>query len=150
MSEPQLDAKRMTYAEQERAVFRVVVEPGVTRAQILNPAFLAHVARDLKPYSKLEIINDDGTMYAEAIVLQAERSWAKIAILSWHDLTTRDVSQTEAEGIEIQADDHRVEWKGPHKKWCVIRTSDSKYLREKEASRQDAELWLREYLKVTA
>ena len=153
---PQLDAGRFRPAEAMRNVYQVNVEPGITRQQVLNPAFLAHIARELRPYAKLEITCDDGTLYAEAIVLQAERTWAKIHITQWHNLTTQDVSLSKAEVAEqakLMADAeavHRVEYKGQTKKWCVIRNKDGAYVRENEESKANAQLWLREYLKVTA
>ena len=153
---PQLDAARFKLAEAQRNVYQVVIEPGTTRKQILDPAFFAHVARELRPYYKLEIIADDGTLYAEAIVLTAERTWARIHITQWHPLGTKDVSLSVADAAAHEKNAtppeilHRIEYKGPHKKWCVIRNQDGGIVREKEESKANATLWLQEWLKVTA
>lgn len=152
---PQLDASRFKVAEAQRNTHQIIIEAGITRRQVLDPAFLAHVARQLQPYTKLEILSDDGTVYAEAIVLQAERTWARIYIKEWHDLTTKDVSLSKADAERIskataeQVAAYRVEHKGPHKLWCVIRNQDGAYVREGETTKAKANTWLEEYIKVT-
>lgn len=153
---PQLDASRFNLADQERNVYRIVTDAAVTRQQMLNPAFLGHVANKLRPYDELIILKDDGTLFARAVVTQCERTWARMHITDWHDLTTKDVSlsKTEIEDHAKTAQEseslYRVEYKGPVKKWCVIRNQDGAYVREKEDAKAAANLWLQEYLKVTA
>lgn len=152
----QLDAGRFALAEQQRNVYQIIVEPDVTRAQMLRPEFLAHVAAKVRPYDKLEIIKDDGTLYAEAVVLQCDRTWARIHITAWTDLGVKDVALTQADQQAIEAavakssETYRVEFKGPKKLWCVIRTADSAYVREGEANKSDAHAWLAQYVAVTA
>ena len=155
---PQLPAERFKLAEHERNVHIITIEEGITRAQLLDPAFLAHVAPKLRPYDQIEIRCDDGTLFARALVLQAERTWARLHILDWHDLTTRDVSLTKAAKGEQKdetaalnpADAYQVVLKGPHKKWCVIRKADGGYMREGETTKDAAKTWLDDWLKVTA
>lgn len=158
---PQLDASRLKLAEHERNVHLITVEEGVTRAQIINPAFLAHIAAKLRPYDQIEVRCDDGTIWARTLVLQAERTWARIYVLEWHDLTTRDVSLSQAAGEgqepgKVEAPDAKrdaefqVVYKGPHKKWCVIRNLDSQYVREGEENKAQAVQWLDQWIKVTS
>lgn len=155
--QPQLDAHRFKFAENERLVYVAVIEAGVTRKQVIDPAFWAHVAPKLQPYTKIELTCDDGSLFAELLVLQAERTWARVYVLSWHNLTTRDVALSQGEPGSAGAGPgpdpaslFRVEHKGQHKKWCVIRNADGGYVREGEQSKADANHWLEEYLKVTA
>jgi len=150
---PQLDASRFKLAEHERNVHNICVEDGITRAQIINPAFLAHVASKLRPYDEILVRCDDGTVFARMLVLQSERTWARVHILEWHDLTTRDVAQSQNETSEMVAEkaaEFKVEYKGSHKKWCVIRQSDSAIVRDGEESKAAANLWLDNYVKVIA
>lgn len=155
---PQLTADRFKLAEHERNVYAITIEEGITRAQIIDPAFLAHVAPKLRPYDQVEVRCDDGTLFARLLVLQAERTWARVHVLEWHDLTTRDVSLTKTakdtqSGTPAAEVDHEKEYqvvhKGPHKKWCVIRKADGAYIRDGEESKNAATTWLNDWLKVT-
>lgn len=150
---PQLSGDRFKLAEHERNVWSITVEEGITRAQIIDPAFLAHVGAKLRPYDQIEVRCDDGTMYARLMVLQADRTWARVHVMEWHDLTTRDVALSQSEAPTPQVDrqqGYEVAWKGPHKKWCVIRKLDSQYVREEEETKANAAKWLEDWLKVTA
>ena len=153
---PQLDAQRFQLAEHERNVFICTIEGGVTRKNILDPAFWAHVANKLRPYTEIILRCDDGTLYARVLVTQAERTWARVHVLEWHDLTTKDVALSKAEPIaspkmpETNAR-YQVVQKGPHLKWCVIdnETNPPTLVREKEPTKVQATAWLEEYLRVT-
>ena len=154
----QMAADRFKLAEHERNVHSITIEEGVTRAQLINPAFLAHVAAKLRPYDQIEVRCDDGTLFAKLLVLQAERTWARVHVLEWHNLTTRDVSLSQAEDSAepnpakalSPEDDYLVQWKGPHKKWCVIRKADGAYMREAEPDKAAATTWLSDWLRITA
>ena len=156
---PQLAAERFKLAEHERNIHSITVEEGITRAQIIDPAFLAHVAAKLRPYDQVEVRCDDGALFAKLLVLQAERTWARVHVLEWHNLTTRDVSLTQTSEQEQTAtagpppgkeQEYAVAYKGPHKKWSVIRLADGGYMREGEESKAAASHWLTEWLRVTA
>ena len=152
----QLEAGRFKLAEQEVTSYVIDVEHGTTREQILNPAFYAQFSMKLRPYDKIAVRCDDGTIYGELLVIQSERTWARVHVLQWHDLTTKDIAQSQATpstSPEVPADpskEFRVNYKGAHKKWCVIRQSDEAIVREGEASKANAELWLVEYQRVIA
>lgn len=155
---PQLQAERFKLAEHERNVYIITIEEGITRAQILDQGFLAHVAPKLRPYDQIEVRCDDGTLFARLLVLQAERTWARVHVLEWHDLTTKDVSLTKAQKEEQSGPaparvDHeqayQIVHKGPHKKWCVIRKADGAYIREGEESKNAATTWFNDWIKVT-
>lgn len=156
---PQLAAERFKLAEHERNIHSITVEDGITRAQIIDPAFLAHVAAKLRPYDQVEVRCDDGALFAKLLVLQSERTWARVHVLEWHDLTTRDVALTQTSDMEQataagpaadKEQDYVVAYKGPHKKWSVIRLADGGYMREGEESKAAAQHWLTDWLRVTA
>lgn len=152
---PQMDPNRLKLAEHERTHFFVSIEPGITRRQVIDPAFFAHVGRTLRPYSEITLVCDDGTLYARLLVLQAERTWARVHVLEWHDLTTRDVAMSKSDPVAKAgpppdaSEAFRVEYKGTHKKWCVIRAADNAYVHEGDESKVDARNWLDGHLKVT-
>lgn len=152
----QLDAARFQQADVVRETWAVTVEQGVTRADILNPAFWSHIAYKLRPYARIEVRCDDGSMFADLVVLNSERTWARVYVLSWADLTTKDVSQSQsAQAVQAASSAEpekafRVEYKGPHKRFCVIRNADNSYVRENEATKLDAQAWLIDYERVTS
>lgn len=148
---PQLDADRFKTAEHERNVWTATVEPGITREQITNSAFWSHMAAKLRPYDQIEVRCDDGRFFGQLLVMSAERTWAKVRVLAWHDFT-RDVTQAQPKKDDPDAPpvNYKVEWKGPHKKWCVIRLSDSTMVHEEAASKEDAQRWLDGHLRVVA
>lgn len=150
---PQLDAARFKLAEHERNIHMVTVEESVGKADITNPAFFAHVAPKCRPDDEIIVRRDDGAIFARLLVLQAERTWLRVHVLEWHDLTTKDVAQTQSVNAEQLAEvlaQFKVQHKGPHKKWCVIRQNDSAIVREGEESKANAQLWLDGYVKVIA
>lgn len=150
---PQLDAARFGLAEHQRNVHLCTIEEGVDRQAVQEPAFFAHVATRCRPYDEIIVRRDDGAIFARLLVLQAERTWLRTFVLEWHELTTKDVAQTQTAMADKAAEvlaQFDIKHKGPHKKWCVIRKQDAAIVREGEESKTSANTWLSEYLKVIA
>lgn len=152
----QLDGAKFTIAEAEREVFMATMEVGTTRADVLDPAYFAHIAPRLRPYTEILLRCEDGTIYAKVLVLQAERTWARVHVLEWHDLTTKDVALSKddvariAKLTEEGATEFLVEFKGPTKLHCVIRKQDSAIVFEGIRTKAEAYERLAEHLKSTA
>jgi len=141
---PILTADRLKGAEFERIVHTAAPAAGHTQEHMLQPAYWAHVAPKLKPWDRVEVRAEDGTYYAELLVLACDRTWARMHVLHWHDLSTQDISIT-------QAADASTKFEIAHSanlRWHVIRKSDRQVMHKEDQTKQDAELWLREYLKV--
>jgi len=117
----QLDPSRMKPAEYERTLYVVTAQPGSTQEDLLKREYWSHVANKLKPYDKLEVRANDGTFYAEYLVLDCSRVWAKVALLAWYPLSTKDVSVT-------ASDRYRTEWAGPYDKWRIVRNADNEVI----------------------
>ena len=64
-------------------------------------------------------------------------------LLQAADLTTKDVSLTQSKLQEFA-----VEWKGPHRKHCVIRLSDQEILHDGEQTKAGAHAWLAERIRA--
>lgn len=139
---PVMSPGRMRLAEYDRQDWVANVEVGVTVEECLEPAYWAHMAAQLKPYDHIEIRADDGTWVADLVVLGADRTWAKVALKEKYNLTTKDVSLT-------QASKHTVEWKGPQHRWAVIRTSDASMVKSSFQGKEDAAAWMKEHEQVT-
>lgn len=139
---PQLDPSRFRLAEQVRRVWVMTVEAGLTQDQVSSPAFLAHVAAKCQPYDRIEARADDDSLFAELLVVSVAHATAVVRVLRWEDLEGAADDPGEA------PTGYRVEWKGPHKKHCVIRDADSAIVHEGAASKADARVWLENHLKV--
>lgn len=136
----QLNPSRMREASYERTVYVVTADEGVTPEDLLRPEHWAHVAAQLKPWDRIEARANDGTWFAEYLVLDASRVWARVRQLGdVQYLTTGDVAITQA---ALQGT-YRVEYKGPHNKWSVIRNSDQAVVNDGNGTREAAETWMK-------
>lgn len=153
MSAPQLSPGNMQEAEYWRSDYAVIAEIGTTPEHLLDPAYWAHHAFKMKPWDKIEVRAQDGTWYAEYIVLEASRTWAKVKQIIFVPLTTADVSLTQSQDMDAKRDNaltealanHEVKWRGP-KGWSVVRKSDHAALSEGHRLKTDAEGWLRNHV----
>lgn len=128
---------RFGLASSLRNVFHLTTEPGTTKEQIENPAYWANVAYKLLPFSKVEVVCEDRSYYAEYLVTDANRMEARVKCLSFVELTEKAELTKDVEIGEFNA-----KWRGPSCLWSVIRTSDLKVMAEKLASEADAIAWI--------
>lgn len=140
---------RVRPAEVVRREWACTVEQGVTREDLSSPEFWSLKAREFKPYDRLEVRADDGTFFAEYLILTCDRTWAKVQELSWHNLGTQDISLTESQEIERKSK-YSVHWRGPHLLFCVERNDGGKVerLRDKLRDKSEAVKYLEEHLKT--
>lgn len=122
--------------------YQVVAELGTVKEDLERPDFWAHVASKFQPYTHLTVRPDDGAWFAEALVLSAGRTWAKVKVLHYFPLTSSDVDQSE----DFQMEGHTVKYRGEHFKYAVVRSKDGDILKENFTSKRDAIAWLSDYL----
>lgn len=134
---PRAQESEFHIAQSVRVQYRHYPAAGITKDHLLDPAYWAVLSRKLRPGDEIAAFAQDGTYYANLLVLSAERTYAKVHLLSYHALTTMDVAQT-------QADKFRVEYKGIKLKHCVVRLSDGEILHEGSQTKDDAVRWLNE------
>lgn len=142
---------RVKTAEAARNTWVVTVEQGVTREDIKRPEFWSLVSKTFRAYDRIEVRSDDGSFFAEYLVLTADRAWAKVHELRYETLGTQDVSLTAAHLADLRQR-YAVKWNGPHLKHCVERTVDGKVERLKEGcqDKAEAQTWLDDHLKTVA
>lgn len=128
--------------------YEMVVEHGVTIEDIKQPIFYAHVAASLKPFDTITVTSDDLTLYAEVLVLAAERTAATVTVLREYDLTKADVVKHESDNFDLS--DFEIKYRGPASKFSLIRKDDNAVIREGFATKDDAEKSLKDYLKTQA
>lgn len=131
---------RRALAEQVRQTHVVTVESAEHPEDFLKPEFWSLVARDMRLGDHVEIRDDAMTYWGEFLVLACDSTWAKL-----HRL--RESKLVPAAEREISPD-FKVEHKGPHRKYCVIRLSDKSIIHEGEPDRSRANRWLEEYART--
>jgi len=135
-----LDPSRFTENVYVNTDWTLTVERGTSLEDVLNPAFLSNVAARLHPYDHIRVRVDSGEWYAELMVLDCGRVWAKLVVLSKYELVG------EAVNAEEMDDQFYVQHRGPHLKFCVVRKSDKEPIKDQFASKAEAQTWLSSHL----
>jgi hypothetical protein len=131
---------RLAEGDHIRHVWVISVAPDVTLDVVRQPEFWSHVAANLSPCDRIEVMPEDMSWFAELMVLEADRVWAKTAVMRFVELAGADV--------DVTGSGFKVEYKGPEKKHCVIRESDKQILQEGIAKKADAQAWIVTHLKT--
>ena len=141
---PKLQPGRMQLQEHAYRLWVATSEIATTPEHLLDPAYWSNFASSMSPYDLIQVRCDDGTYWCEYLVLACDRTYAKVHPLRVISLTTQDVAATQSLAYDMG-------WKGPHKKFCVIRKSDGAIIHEGEQTKADALAWLSQNQKhVTA
>lgn len=135
--------QRMNSAEYWRRDWVVNAEEGTTKDDILKPDYWALVSYKMHPYDRIELRLETGEWIAELLVVQAERTFAKVVLLHFHELVS-------ANSLPEVPSKFRIEWKGPQHKHAVIRVSDSVVLKNGFDSKDKARDWLTNYERAAA
>lgn len=115
----QLASNRLHFAEHRRNIFSVTPEHGTPFEEILKDGYWAHVSAKMKPGDRVEVMAEDGSYFAELLVQDAGRLYAKVAALRHVKLEAVEVKEG---GLSMEG--YEVTWKGPQLKWCVMRGKD--------------------------
>lgn len=137
-----LNPKNMGLSEHRRQHLVVDAEEGTTVEDVLDPQYWAHVAAEMEPYARVEVLLETGEWMLELMVINRGRNWAQMHLLHKHDLQERSETMPVAQK-------HRIEWKGPQRKHAVIRIADSQVIQDGFSSKQEAGVWLANHEKVT-
>lgn len=137
---PLLRESRVKLAEYARQRHHVVPEDGTKFEDLQKEEYWAAVAYMFEPCDIIEVHAEDGTYYAELYVRACSRNWAKVAVLNKVDLgpVTAKITRQEFEAA----------WKGPSRKFSVIRTSDGEIIRDSFDTREQAEEYIRNHVKA--
>lgn len=129
---------RVKGAEFVRNIFSAIPEHGTPFEDILKPAYWSHVAAKFHPTDRIEVLAEDGSWFAELIVISAARNWASVSVL-------RFVELAEVVTPKPQADQFAVQWKGQKLLHCVIRQSDKVIIKDSFSTAAEASKWLESY-----
>jgi len=143
----QLAERQMQLAEHVRQVYHVTVPEGHTFEELLAPEAWAHVSSKLRPGDHIEVVPEDGSYVATLFVVTCDKLWARVHVLSMDDLT---VARADAAQLARAVADFEAIWKGPVKKFCIVRKSDGGLLHEGVQTKVEAERWLADHVKTIA
>lgn len=135
---------RIKNGEYARQVHRVTPEAGTSLEEVLEPSYWANVAAKFTQGDKVEILPEDGAYYAEALVVVCSRIHAKLQLLlhkQFHEQEKPAAKENKPK------DPFEIAFKGPQRRWSVIRTSDLTYVKEGFGDKEAAQKWLEDNLK---
>lgn len=134
--------------------YAVVQDLNTTIEDLQDPAYWAHHAQRFqvgggKGFPEITMDWEDGSKSVHLKVLAAGPLWAKVVVLNEYDLT--ETAKTLGDEPGLDADQpYFIQYKGPTKKFCVIRTKDQAILKEGFALKSDAQKELESYSKGLA
>lgn len=140
-SQPVIMPDRVGLAESKRNDWVVDLPVDVTLEEAMEPSYWAHVAEQMQPLDHIELRAEDGSWIGFLIVRMCEKNYAKVAL---DRIVKLEVSmEVPAESVK-----HKVEWKGPHHKFVVVRIADSQMLQNGFATRDLAIGWMKDHEKT--
>ncbi len=126
----QIAMGRVDVAEFKRNVWRAFPEEGTPYGSIFSDSYWAHRAKDFKAGDKIEVLPDEMHYYAELLVMAAGATWLKVAELCRIQLSPADVTDSKP--------DYNVAWRGPHRKFALIRTVDGAIIKDGFSTEREA------------
>lgn len=135
-----LNPQRMGLREEKRQDWVVNAEAGTTIQDVLDPQYWSHMAAQMLPYARIEVLLETGEWMLDLVVLNAGRNWAQVHVLHRYELAERSETMP-------AATKHLIDWKGDQLKYCVIRVADNEIIHKGLASKAKAVEWLTSYEK---
>lgn len=130
---------KLLLAEHAVASYFHSPEFGVTIADVLDPEYWSHVAPQLRVGHEIRIMAGDGSWWALLLVRAVGRTEAVVQDLIYKELgNAPDASVTDSE--------FDVVWRGPARKFGVVRKSDKAVVKDEFVVREHAEKWLKGHL----
>lgn len=138
-----INVTRFRPADYQRTVWFANAETGMIPEDLLDPAAWGLVAEQLQPFHRIEVIADCGEWWAEYLVVDATKVWAKVELL-------RKWARPDA---ALARDPQKAEYKVMNrgiKKWSVVRLGDNAVIRDGFPTREAAEEHLEAHQKAMA
>lgn len=130
-------------AEFTTVVYAHTPEFGVTLKDVLKPEYWTHVTRVMKPGYRIEVTSPELSYWADLLVLAVGPHEARVAVLNEVDLTKG--SGEKLPDIEVT---HKTKWRGPARKWGVIRISDDELIKDGFQDESTAKKWLAQHIRT--
>lgn len=122
--------------------FAAVLPSGVKFEEVKDPAFWAHCAYKLRPGDEIAVHSDDMSFFGRVYVRdvsapgqQKMNNRAVVAVLSFNEF--------EPMARDAKTKNHEVVYLGPHMQWCVRALKDSRVVKERCGTAEEAAAWMR-------
>ncbi len=142
-SRPAVTAPRFKEAAVIRNAWSIVAEAGILPDDVLEKDYWRHIASNLRPGDRIEVLTDDMRWAGTLIVYASGRLWATVKFLDV--VTFSDIPDESAN------DKLRVQYRGPHHRFCVVDfvvESSPQVIRTNFDNQEDAMIFLQEYRKT--
>ena len=129
--------------------YDATIPVGMTPDDIMAPAFWAHHSVRLRPLDEIRARAEDGSWVCYLIVLDSSRTWTKVQRRQLLQLSTADVSQSQAveEAVAAFIALHKVIHRGKAR-WSVVRIADSAVQDQGKVTREESVAWLEAFAKT--
>lgn len=118
-----------------------IIPIGVTPEDLEQPEFWSHNLQMVRAWDEIRARSEDGTWMAVYLVLDRDRTWARVKRLHLYDLSPVPEAASSDDQIQVLIDAHEVKWRGPLG-YSVVRQADGDVLHEKAGSEAAAKAWL--------
>lgn len=135
-----LPGHKINTAEYARTAWRAEPASGVEFEEVLKPEYWTHVAKRMKRGDVIEVFAEDGSYYAELLVVNCGDQWASVKTKGHMSLKAKTA---------VKRPDYETKWKGEQALWSVIRTKDSKLMQDKFPTEDQAREWIEQHIKNT-
>ena len=105
-----------------RNIWQIVPEDNTPYELLFDKDYWGVMASKLRPFDHIEVLADDGSFWAELLVLMATKTQATVMELRKIEISTK-------EGAPVE-EKFAVKWRGPHSKWSVIRMADGSVVKQ--------------------
>lgn len=138
-----LSEARRGLAEAMRQDWVVNAEEGTTPEDVMQSVYWSHVSARMQPFDRIDVRAETGEWLMELLVMQSGRNFALVHKLAFHDLRKTQESAIDSEKFEVS-------WKGPQRKYAVIRKADSQIVQDGFSDKRSAEVWMDQHEKAAA
>lgn len=132
---PALHPGFFSNADYVRTVYCATIPSGIEPEDLAKPEFWAHIGSQLRPWDRIDAIAEDGSYFAELLVLSATSTDAQVIILS-----KRKIAFVQKGEVDLLRD-YEVSHT-PATNWRVVRKTDRRTLKEGLPTRHDAVTWV--------
>jgi hypothetical protein len=134
----QLTPARFNASQSVRNQWQVSPEYGTPPEALLDSGYWAHVSAKLRRGDIIVALAEDNSYYAELLVLEAGKLFAKVAPLRCVEISVKQMLNVEV------PDGYEIKFRGP-KKWSVLRGKD---VLKEDMDKNTAEQWLKDHIGV--
>lgn len=126
----------------QRTIFRHELEQNFEKEDLIKPEKWRQIAKahpTLKVGDIIEVLREDNAFYAELLVVGKANDDIFIKFLNFVKL---EDEETDVERLAKESD-FEISWKGPIKRFALIRKLDSKEIKDKFSSKEEAKHWFK-------